>query len=187
MLFHDFTPSGVGNQVVPTTLRVEGTSPPRAPLKVDSSSTKQVDGYAVTLDTAGAIYAGHEAVLSYYISRDGRPVTDLEPYLGATGHLVVISQDLKQFVHSHPLGEEHQGGGRHGDDEHGSRGHDEHSEHGGVAVGSKRTVLTFHAQFPEPGLYKVWAEFKHQGRIITVPFVIAVELSAEDGHHHGHH
>jgi hypothetical protein len=60
---------------------------------------------------------GKPATFSYTISKDGKPVNDLTPYLGAMGHLVIISQDLKQFVHSHP--HEHADG----DHDHAKQGH----------------------------------------------------------------
>src|SRR5688500_2809506 len=34
-------------------------------------------------------------------ARNGEPVTDLEPYLGAPCHVVIISADTKQFAHTH--------------------------------------------------------------------------------------
>ena len=153
VLFHEFTPSGAGEQVVPVTLRIAGTGPPAAALVVDSQRVKEVDGYTISLDTSGPITAGQETMLSYNISRRGQPVTDLEPYLGAMGHLAVVSEDLKHFVHSHPLG----------------------------------TAVSFHTGFPEAGLYKAWAQFKHRGRVITVPFVLeAGHDDAGHGHGHGH-
>ena len=185
VLFHDFTPAGVGMQVVPVTLHVEGTPPPAVKLAADHDLTRVVEGYTVHLDTHGALAAGNKAVLAYEISRDGRPVSDLEPYHGAMGHLVIISEDLKQFVHSHPLGDDHQGESAH--DESGDEG--EHRDHGGVASGSHSSIVSFHAQFPTGGVYKSWAQFKHRGRVLTVPFVI--QVGAGSDHHvdtdHDHH
>ncbi len=185
VLFHDFTPPGVGMQVVPVTLHVEGTPPPAVKLLADHEFTRVVDGYTVRLDTHGALSVGNEAVLAYEITRDGRPVTDLEPYLAAMGHLVIISEDLKQFVHSHPLGDDHHGESAH--DESGDAR--EHSEHGGVASGSHSSVVSFHAQFPAEGLYKSWAQFQHRGHVVTVPFIIQVEAGSDHqigADHHDH-
>ncbi len=191
VLYHEFTPSGAGEQVVPVTVHVEGAPPRPVPLVVDSESSKLVDGYSVRLETAGPIRAGREAVLSYNISRRRQPVSDLEPYLGAIGHLAVVSEDLKHFVHSHPLGKDHLDGSHHGDEERGAQRHDEHSEHGGIIAGSTGTVVSFHARFPQAGLYKAWAGFKHRGRVFTVPFLLEVgHDDAHDGHDdgddHGH-
>lgn len=54
-----------------------------------------MDGYSVTLNTGGPVTTGKPATMSYTISKDGKPVSDLTPYLGAMGHLVIISQDLR--------------------------------------------------------------------------------------------
>ena len=33
----------------------------------------------------------------------GRPITDLQTYLGAFGHTLIMSEDMEDYVHSHPL------------------------------------------------------------------------------------
>ena len=35
--------------------------------------------------------------------------------------------------------------------------------------------VMFHTFFPRAGLYKIWAQFKRAGRIITAPFVLRVD------------
>ena len=60
----------------------------------------EVDGYDVTLD--GDLVVGAETVLTATISRDGVPVTDLEPYLGAYGHLVSLRDGDLGYLHVHP-------------------------------------------------------------------------------------
>ncbi len=183
VLFHDFTPAGAGMQVVPARLRVEGRSRRPVPVLVDEKLVKQVDGYTIELDTGGPLYAAREAVLTYTLSREGRPVAYLEPYLGAMGHLVLISRDVKHFVHSHPLGVAHgESAHREGESHHAGE-RPGHAEHGGDASGSARALVTFHARFPEAGLYKAWAQFQHRGRILTVPFVI--EVKRPSGHEEG--
>ena len=79
-------------------------------------------------------------------SRNGRPVTDLEPYLGAAGHLVTASADLADIVHSHPTD--------------------------ATATGPE---VTFDATFPRPGRYKLWAQFQRAGTVETVAFVIEMK------------
>ena len=37
------------------------------------------------------------------VTRDGEPVTDLQPYLGAFGHLVAIRDGDLAYLHVHPL------------------------------------------------------------------------------------
>ena len=59
-----------------------------------------VDGMRVTL-TEGASRAGEESELSFSVTRDGAPV-DVEPYLGARGHLVALREGDLAFLHVHP-------------------------------------------------------------------------------------
>ena len=73
-------------------------------------------------------------------------MTDLEPYLGAPGHLVIASADLGDIVHSHP-----------------------------ADVSSRGPAVAFEAVFPRAGLYKLWLRVQRAGRVETLTFVIAVE------------
>lgn len=165
VLYHDFTPEGVGMQVVPVEVIVDGAPPARVALKVDGDKPKTVDGFTVHFKTDGKLTADAEEELMFSLSKDGKPVMDLEPYLGAMGHLVIISQDGKQFVHSHPLEE-------------------------GPSAGKGPNVI-FHAHFPTAGLYKGWGQFQHKGKIVTVPFTFEVGAAdpsapGKSGHGHDH-
>lgn len=118
----------------------------------------------------GKIRAGKDVMLHFQV-RDaaGKPVTGLEPYLGAMGHAVLLSGDTKSYLHTHPMD-------AHGD-AHGSMDHGAH----GATAGDARPAdgggsdVMFHTNFPHPGLYKAWGQFQHKGKIITVPFVLNVE------------
>ncbi|WP_051799548.1 hypothetical protein [Catenuloplanes japonicus] len=57
----------------------------------------EVDGYTVTLD--GDAQTG---AFTFTVSRDGAPVTDLEPYLGANGHLIALRDGDLGYLHVHP-------------------------------------------------------------------------------------
>lgn len=153
VLYHDFTPPGVGMQVVQAPVIVPGVAPAAIALKPDAAQPKTIDGYTVTLDTGGPLATGGAAQLAYTITRDGKPITDLVPYLGAMGHLVIISQDRQSFVHSHPHGN-------------------------GKTAGP---TVVFAAHFGKPGLYKGWAQFQHLGKVITVPFTFPVTKGMGDG------
>jgi hypothetical protein len=182
-LYNDFTPSGgasVGQQVVMVPVTVAGTAPAAKPLVIDADKAKTIDGYTVSLDPAGGagggpVKAGGSTRLAYTIAKDGKPVTTLQPYLGAMGHLVIISEDRTQFVHAHP----HESGAG---QEAGGKG----------AMGGPR--VDFVAQFTVPGTYKVWAQFNvgtaAKEEIITVPFTFNVapgdsKSAAPHEHKHG--
>ncbi|MFN0010310.1 MAG: heavy metal-binding domain-containing protein [Phycisphaerales bacterium] len=181
-LYHDFTPlpdggakEGPGQQIVPVAVTVEGTPAAPVPVKLveDSSAPKAIDGYTVALTTGeggggeGVVKSGGSATLTFTIGKDGTPVTTLAPYLGAMGHLVVLSADGKEFVHSHP-----------------KEGHDDH------AMTSGGPTVAFEAHFKKPGLYKAWGQFnvgsKDKETILTAPFVFKVEAGEPTHEHHDH-
>jgi hypothetical protein len=85
-----------------TDLRVDGDADLRD-LPAAESTAKSDGGYDVQLDTAHAA-AGEESQLRFTITRDGQPV-DVEPYLGAGGHLVALREGDLAFLHVHPVGE----------------------------------------------------------------------------------
>src|SRR5918998_51786 len=69
----------------------------------DPTSLARVDGYEVELD-AGALTAGLANSLTFRITQEGQDVEDLEPYLGALGHLVALREGDLAFLHVHPTG-----------------------------------------------------------------------------------
>lgn len=174
--YNDFTPPNVGQQVVTVPVTIAGTAPAAKALVIDADKPKTIDGYTVALDTGGGggpVKTGGSTHMAYTVSKDGKPVTTLAPYLGAMGHLVIISEDRTQFVHSHP----HEGG-----------------EHAGSAMGGPK--VDFEAHFTVPGTYKGWAQFnvgtKEKEQVITVPFTFSVAKGdgqdaghGEGGHDHG--
>ena len=84
--------------------------------KIDFSTEKDFGEYHVTLKTSPEIIkAGKETMLRYLIKKNVKPVTDLEPYLGAPMHLAVVLTDLTQFIHAHGItpGEAHTAPGPH--------------------------------------------------------------------------
>lgn len=201
-LFHDYTPKGKKQQVAPFKLKVAGVAPPPKPLVEDYDTVAQIEGYEFRVRCNGVKFAAAEdSIIRIGIDRDGEPVTDLEPYLGELGHLVIISADLKSFVHSHPLDmtDDHDGG------DHGhAHGHAHDHDHDTIMRAARAAVdlrngkpsdVVFHAVFPRPGLYKAFAQFQHKGKILTYPFVINAEPprdgravpAGDDKHDHGGH
>jgi hypothetical protein len=108
------------------------------------ATTATVDGYQVTLAPAG-LAGGRTGSLSFRVARDGRPVTDLEPYLGARGHLVALREGDLAFLHVHPA--------------------DTATE--GASIG-------FGAELPSAGRYRLFLQFRHQGQVRTAAFTLEV-------------
>ncbi|RAO57771.1 hypothetical protein [Micromonospora saelicesensis] len=142
--FADFTPTG-GE---PLTLGVDVTVPgelTERPLPAPATSTT-VDGYTVTL--TGTPQPGRTSSLTLTVSRDGQPVTDLEPYLGAYGHLVALRRGDLAYLHVHPDGTPGDGRTRPG------------------------PAVTFLAEVPSAGSYRLYLDFQHGGRVHTAEFTV---------------
>lgn len=143
-VFADFK-HGAEARTLAADLAVDGASDYR-PLPAPATTADTGDGYEVQLDT-GSVRAGHEAKLRFAVSRDGQPVRT-EPYLGAGGHLVALREGDLAYLHVHPGGD--------GD----GRGESE----------ADADAVSFMTEFPSEGRYRLYLQFKHQGRVHTAEF-----------------
>lgn len=157
--------SAVGDSPFSEQFSVEVTGEPRmGPAGKDLSRARTFAGYEVRLETSPeGVTAGRETTLSYLVKKNGAPVTDLEPYLSAGMHLAVVSADLNNFIHAH--------GGPPG-----AEGAHAMASHMHMAVpASFGPRIDAAVVFPAKGLYQVFGEFKHRGKVITTSFIIEVE------------
>lgn len=142
-IFADFKPSG-GEA---TTLGVDVAAPGDfRPAEYQPSRVANVDGYQVRLD--GDLVPGKSSKVTLTVTKDGREVTDLQPYLGAYGHLVALRGGDLAYLHVHPDGEP--GDGR-------------------TAPGP---AITFYAEVPSAGTYRLFLDFQHQGKVRTAEFTV---------------
>jgi hypothetical protein len=111
-----------------------------------------VDGYAVTVD--GDLRPGTSSRLTLTVTKDGVPVTDLQPYLAAYGHLVALRDGDLAYLHVHPDG----------------------------APGDGRTQagprIVFHVEVPSTGPYRLFLDFQHDGVVRTAAFTAAAGADA---------
>jgi hypothetical protein len=149
-LFADFSHEGEA-QTLATDLRVDGPADLK-PLPAPQATAVSDGGYDVHLD-AGEARPGKEANLRFTITKDGQTV-HTEPYLGAGGHLVALREGDLAFLHVHPTEAGH-------GDEAATDAHDD-------SVG-------FAATFPTQGRYRLFLQFKHEGRVQTVAFTQEVK------------
>jgi hypothetical protein len=174
-LFADFAPAAPAGESVEsltlgTDLAVAGRyEPQELPKQV---STSKVDGYTVTL--RGDLDAGSARELTFEVSKDGKPVTDLQPYLGAYGHLVALRAGDLAYLHVHPNSE------------------------AGDAKTKPGPTVSFTATAPSAHGYRLFLDFKHEGKVRTANFTVQAGLggdtAAEEDEHtedsgsaeHGH-
>jgi hypothetical protein len=162
-VFADFTPAkkNAENLTLGADLAASGPyEPQRLP---ESSDTARIDGYEVELD--GALRPGTAGELKLTVSRGGKPVTDLQPYLGAYGHLVALRSGDLAYLHVHPNGEPGDGSTEPGPD------------------------VSFTATAPSSGTYRLFLDFKHAGEVRTAAFTVragtATGEEASDAGEHG--
>jgi hypothetical protein len=95
-------------------------------------TTAAVDGYEVELteDDPG--------ILHFKVMRDGREITDLQPYLGARGHLVALREGDLAYLHVHPEEGPEPGAG-----------------------------ISFGAEIPSAGRYRLYLQFRRDGDVHT--------------------
>jgi hypothetical protein len=93
------------------------------------------------------VEAKKEVILNFNIQDESTkaPITNLQPYLGAVGHVVILTEDTEQYLHVHPIDEKTSG-----------------------------PEARFATTFPKSGIYKIWAQFKHNDKVFTVPFVVKI-------------
>ncbi|CAA9379975.1 MAG: hypothetical protein AVDCRST_MAG74-289 [uncultured Pyrinomonadaceae bacterium] len=171
-LYADFTPKDAVQVVEQVDIKVSGAERAKVPLVADAKLEKTVDNLRVVMKPDGEIKAANELMLNFaaFDAASGKPATDLQNYLGELAHFVIISEDMKDFVHAHPMSKgEHDKSGK--IDDHKADGH-KHSTMEGAVTKPSASEVAAHTAFPRAGLYKVWAQFQRGGKVITVPFVV---------------
>lgn len=97
--FADFLPEGRDRQVIlGLDVPVAGDYRPQPLPPPTTIST--VDDYRVTVD--GHLTAGRTSRLTLTVTKNNATVTDLQPYLGALGHLVALRDGDLGYLHVHP-------------------------------------------------------------------------------------
>lgn len=105
-------------------------------LTPDAVLSKRIEGETVKLNV-NTFKAGQPVTLSFNLDQ-----TNLTPYLGAIGHVVILDEFGKTYLHVHPVNNDEP---------------------------------VFETEFEKPGIYKIWAEFKQNGKVRAFPFVIKIE------------
>lgn len=142
LLFQDYTPEGAGHQLGRQEIKVSGKETSAKKLG-EQNLVWEGEGYKATLASAKPFEVGTSIELKATIQKNGKPVTDLENYLGALAHMVIVSEDTKEYLHVHPM-------------ESTTKGPD----------------IILHTNFPKKGKYKVFMQFSHEGKIHTSSFIV---------------
>lgn len=135
-IFADVAPKDAGAQILSGTLDVGGADVPLP------ESPRTETHVAMTPPQDGIPVGRTVTVTATLTGRGGRPIRDLEPWLGAMAHLLLVSQDGETFAHAHPDEREPGAGG-------GGR-------------------IPFLVRLPRLGRYKGWLQFQRGGRVETL-------------------
>src|SRR6478735_9263270 len=141
----DLVPAGWEGITLADDVSVAGDFTPAALPADDRIAEVETDAGTYTVTLAGDTAPGASTVLTTRIELDGEPVTDLEPYLGAYGHLVAMRAGDLGYLHVHP--EEGPAGPR----------------------------TDFATGFPEPATYRLFLDFQHRGVVHTAAFTVESE------------
>ncbi|MEU0170312.1 hypothetical protein ABZ214_33505 [Streptomyces iakyrus] len=143
-VFADFKPKGGEALTLGADLATSGRyEPGELP---EHNTTAVVDGYEVKLQ--GELVPGEHSDLTLTVTKDGKPVRNLQPYLGAYGHLVALRSGDLAYLHVHPNGEPGDGKTKPGPE------------------------VSFTATAPSAGAYRLFLDFQHEGKVRTAAFTV---------------
>ena len=152
-VFADFVPAETGEGLtLSTTVQIDGDyeSVPAEP-----AAETSVNGFDVAVE--GDLVAGEASELTMTVTREGEAVTELEPYLGAFGHLVALRDGDLAYLHVHPHGDAPESGETSGPE------------------------IVFEATAPTEGRYLLYLDFQVDGQVHTAPLVIDTASSTDSG------
>ena len=155
----DFLPTGGSPQFIGRTIETAdftGDLESQTPhLVQDIATAKTVGSITAHLQLEpSTLVEGQFGHLAFTLTdaKTGRPVTDLQPYLGAFGHALILSEDMRDYVHSHPF----------------------ENPDSDISKGLGGPTVTFEGYMPKAGRYRAWSQFQRDGEVVTVPFTVNV-------------
>jgi hypothetical protein len=154
----DFVPTGASPQFLRNTLetdRSDSVAEGRRSLGLQRAPQTAGDVTASLTFAPSAVTTGQVTRMTYRLTDTvtGEPALDLQPYLGAFGHTLVVREGVSAWVHSHP------------------------TDDGGRILTSRSRggpEVSFDAWFARPGRYRAWTQFMRGGEIRTVSFTFDV-------------
>jgi hypothetical protein len=150
-MYVDIAPIEEEPSVLRVPLTIGGdTKNPQAPTQ-NADLSAQDGGYKVQFSIAQPVKTKETKQWTFAVTQNGRPVTSLQPYLGAYGHVVELRHsDPDDFFHVHPVTENQPADGK----------------------------VVFEGSFPVKGRYTLYAQFNINGSVKTFPITLDVN---EDG------
>lgn len=119
----------------------------------------QVGPYEVDLSSV-RLRAGTMSMIDVNILKDGKPATDLHPYLGVPAHAVFLDAGDLSYVHVHPMAMDQMMGDM-------SKEPPPMPENG-----PSPSEMMLHLALRESGTYKLWLQFRGGDKLYVAAFTI---------------
>jgi hypothetical protein len=150
-VYGDFLPVGGAPQMLQRMIAVDTSS--RRNGRDDAADAAKSPLIGALSTSTPTLRTGDEARITIALTdaKSGAPVDDLQPYLGAWGHLFVLHEGRDEALHAHPDSASTTPGG---------------------------PSVAFDVLFPRPGTYHLWMQVQRRGAIVTLPFVVRVSPRA---------
>ena len=149
-LFSDYKPAGLAEQVSVLKTQIPGKVPPSPASSYKLS--KVIGNTQATLKIEPqTVTAGQMVNLNFNLvdTETKQPISDLQPYLGERGHMVIVRQASQitraNYIHAHAMPDTGDG------------------------------KIQFMTTFPQPGKYKLWGQFSRAGKIVVADFWVNVQ------------
>ncbi len=157
-LYLTYQPKGGSEQEVAFKLAVGNANQPKPDMPPDTNTTKTVQDYSVSIATtkyqANELSKGQKALTFDIKTSSGAAVTNLKPYLGSFGHLVMINTETYEYLHVHP-----------------GVTPSSADASGGPVIDFYPSSLTGAIK---PGIYKVFLEFNPDNKLMHISYTIEV-------------
>jgi hypothetical protein len=145
-VYVDISPKEETPQILRVPVTIGGpTQTSKLPVLTPEKTVTQ-DGITVSLNKQSFKTKEH-GTFSFTITRNGEPITNIDPYLGAFGHVVVVRHgDPDDYFHAHPI----------------------------TATKPLNGIVEFESEFPAQGTYTMYAQFSISGQVRAFPITLSV-------------
>jgi hypothetical protein len=140
-------------------------NPEKTPSAIKTLGTEStVGGYTFRLTLQDPLVVGQPAMASVDVTdASGKPVTSLQPVMGAFAHVVGFSEDFHTIAHIHPMGPEPK----------------TEAQRGGP-------TLSFHLEPKKAGFLKLFVQTRIGDQDLFAPFGLTVAGVEKKEHEHHH-
>jgi hypothetical protein len=167
-LFADYTPPGGAQTIARFPVTIEGARGTPSKSRTEESRSAIRGGVRALLTTDQPLLTGRDIRFKFSLTDadSGEPIVNLDPYLGAWAHIMLASQDARDYIHAHPLVRNAEPS--------------DPWQHTHVDSGPSPSEIETITGFRHSGSYKLWLQVQRNFELLTFPFVFQVQPGARD-------